>query len=256
MTLLCIYDILFEDFGVIIVIRLQKAIADLGYCSRRKAEELIVDGKVYVNGKKITELGTKVDINDTIRVNNELLVYQEKEYYMFNKPREVVSTTSDEKGRKTVLDYIDTDKRIYPIGRLDYDTTGLILLTNDGEFANAMMKPSNEIEKTYIAKINGIMPKEDIIELKKGIVIEKRKCIPDRVKVKKIDKKTNTSIIEITIHEGKNHEIKKMFEHFNLDVLKLKRTTYGSLHLGNLQSGKYKKLTVKEIKVLYSLIKK
>lgn len=238
------------------MIRLQKAIADLGYCSRRKAEELITDGKVYVNGKKITELGTKVDINDTIRVNDEILVHQEKEYYMFNKPREVVSTTSDDKGRRTVLDYIDTDKRIYPIGRLDYDTTGLILLTNDGEFANAMMKPSNEIEKTYIAKINGILPKEDIIELKKGVIIDKRRCIPDKVKVKSIDNKNNTSIVEITIHEGKNHEIKKIFMHFGLDVLKLKRIRYGSLNLGNLNSGEYKKLSNKEIKTLYSLIKK
>lgn len=238
------------------MIRLQKAIADLGYCSRRKAEELITDGKVYVNGKKITELGTKVDINDTIRVNDEILVHQEKEYYMFNKPREVVSTTSDDKGRRTVLDYIDTDKRIYPIGRLDYDTTGLILLTNDGEFANAMMKPSNEIEKTYIAKINGILPKDDIIELKKGVIIDKRRCIPDKVKVKSIDNKNNTSIVEITIHEGKNHEIKKIFMHFGLDVLKLKRIRYGSLNLGNLNSGEYKKLSNKEIKTLYSLIKK
>ena len=238
------------------MIRLQKAIADLGYCSRRKAEELITDGKVYVNGKQITKLGTKVDINDTIRVNDEILVHQEKEYYMFNKPREVVSTTNDDKGRRTVLDYIDTDKRIYPIGRLDYDTTGLILLTNDGEFANAMMKPSNEIEKTYIAKINGILPKEDIIELKKGVIIDKSRCIPDKVKVKSIDNKNNTSIVEITIHEGKNHEIKKIFMHFGLDVLKLKRIRYGSLNLGNLNSGEYKKLSNKEIKTLYSLIKK
>ena len=238
------------------MIRLQKAIADLGYCSRRKAEELITDGKVYVNGKQITELGTKVEINDTIRVNDEILVHQEKEYYMFNKPREVVSTTNDDKGRRTVLDYIDTDKRIYPIGRLDYDTTGLILLTNDGEFANAMMKPSNEIEKTYIAKINGILPKEDIIELKKGVIIDKSRCIPDKVKVKSIDNKNNTSIVEITIHEGKNHEIKKIFMHFGLDVLKLKRIRYGSLNLGNLNSGEYKKLSNKEIKTLYSLIKK
>ena len=238
------------------MIRLQKAIADYGYCSRRKAEELIVQGKVYVNGKKVTELGTKVSSSDEIRVNDEALSYQEKEYYMFNKPREVVSTVSDDKGRKTVLDYFDVDKRIYPIGRLDYDTTGLILLTNDGEFANLMMKPSSMIEKTYIAKINGIMPKEDLIKLKKGIVIDKRKCVPDRVKVKSIDKKNNTSKVEITIHEGKNHEIKKMFEYFNLDVLKLTRISYGSLHLGNLQSGKYKKLSIKEVKTLYSLIKK
>ncbi len=238
------------------MVRLQKAIADLGYCSRRKAEELIVSGKVYVNGKLVTELGTKVSTSDTIRVNNELLTRQEKEYYMLNKPREVVTTTKDDKGRKTVLDYIDTDKRIYPVGRLDYDTTGLILLTNDGEFANMMMKPNSKIEKTYIAKINGIMPKEDLISLKKGVIIDKRKCIPDRVKVKSIDKVNNNSIIEITIHEGKNHEIKKIFEHFHLDVLKLKRVKYGSLVLGNLASGKYKKLTSKEVKVLYSMIKK
>ena len=237
------------------MVRLQKAIADLGYCSRRKAEELIVNGKVFVNGKRVTELGTKVNLTDTIRVNNEILVEQQKEYYMFNKPREVVSTTSDDKGRKTVLDYFDTDKRIYPVGRLDYDTTGLILLTNDGEFANLMMKPNSNIEKTYIAKINGIMPKEDLVILKKGIIIDKRKCVPDRVKVKSIDKKSNTSIIEITIHEGKNHEIKKMFEYFKLDVLKLKRISYGTLKLGNLQSGNYKKLSIKEVKILYSLIK-
>lgn len=238
------------------MVRLQKAIADLGYCSRRKAEELITSKKVYVNGKLVTELGTKVSTSDTIRVNNELLTRQEKEYYMLNKPREVVTTTKDDKGRKTVLDYIDTDKRIYPVGRLDYDTTGLILLTNDGEFANMMMKPNSKIEKTYIAKINGIMPKEDLISLKKGVIIDKRKCIPDRVKVKSIDKVNNNSIIEITIHEGKNHEIKKIFEHFHLDVLKLKRVKYGSLVLGNLASGKYKKLTSKEVKVLYSMIKK
>ena len=238
------------------MIRLQKAIADLGYCSRRKAEELIVKGKVFVNGKKITELGSKVNPSDEIRIGDDILIKQEKRYFMFNKPREVVTTTSDDKGRKTVLDYFDIDTRIYPIGRLDYDTTGLILLTNDGEFANAMMKPSNRIQKIYLAKVNGILSRDELDELKKGIVIDKHKCVPDKVRVKSVDKSTNISFIEITIHEGKNHEVRKMFEHFNLDVLKLKRTGYGSLRLGNLASGKYKELSIKEIKVLYSLIKK
>ena len=238
------------------MIRLQKQIADLGYCSRRKAEELIVSGKVYVNNVKVTELGTKVNPNDEIRIDDDILVRQEKEYYMFNKPREVVSTTSDDKGRKTILDYFDVSTRIYPIGRLDYDTTGLILLTNDGEFANLMMKPSSKIEKVYLAKINSILSKEQIFELKKGIVIDKHKCIPDRVKVKSYDSKTNSSFVEITIHEGKNHEVRKMFEHFNIDVLKLKRISYGSLRLGNLQSGEYRKLSIKEVKVLYSNVKK
>ena len=241
---------------VISMIRLQKQIADLGYCSRRKAEELITLGKVYVNGKKITELGTKVNPSDEIRIGNEILIKQEKEYYMFNKPREVVSTTKDDKGRKTLLDYFDIETRIYPVGRLDYDTTGIILLTNDGDFANAMMKPNNKIQKVYLAKINGILSPDEINILKKGILIDKHKCIPDRVKVRSIDKKTNTSFVELTIHEGKNHEVKKMFEYFNLDVLKLKRVAYGSLRLGSLASGKYRKLSIKEVKILYSLIKK
>ena len=236
--------------------RLQKQISTLGYCSRRKAEELIVKGLVKVNGTVVTELGTKVDTNDVIEVEGVTLTKQEKEYYVFNKPREVVSTTSDDKGRKTILDYFDIDTRIYPIGRLDYDTTGIILLTNDGEFANLMMKPSSNIKKVYLAKINGILSLEEINALKKGIKVKGISYNIDRIKVKKIDKAKNTSMVEITIHEGKNHEIKKIFEYFNLDVLKLTRLSYGSIELGDLPSGKYRKLSIHEIKTLYSLIKK
>ena len=236
--------------------RLQKQISTLGYCSRRKAEELIVKGLVKVNGTVVTELGTKVDTNDVIEVEGVTLTKQEKEYYVFNKPREVVSTTSDDKGRKTILDYFDIDTRIYPIGRLDYDTTGIILLTNDGEFANLMMKPSSNIKKVYLAKINGILSLEEINTLKKGIKVKGISYNIDRIKVKKIDKAKNTSMVEITIHEGKNHEIKKIFEYFNLDVLKLTRLSYGSIELGDLPSGKYRKLSIHEIKTLYSLIKK
>ena len=236
--------------------RLQKQISALGYCSRRKAEELIVKGLVKVNGTIITELGTKVDTNDIIEVEGVTLSKQEKEYYVFNKPREVVSTTSDDKGRKTILDYFDIDTRIYPIGRLDYDTTGIILLTNDGEFANLMMKPSSNIKKVYLAKINGILSLEEINTLKKGIKVKGISYNIDRIKVKKIDKAKNTSMVEITIHEGKKHEIKKMFEYFNIDVLKLTRIEYGNLKLGNLSSGEYRTLTIHEVKTLYSLIKK
>ncbi len=236
--------------------RLQKQISALGYCSRRKAEELIVKGLVKVNGTVVTELGTKVDLNDVIEVEGVTLTKQEKEYYVFNKPREVVSTTSDDKGRKTILDYFDIDTRIYPIGRLDYDTTGIILLTNDGEFANLMMKPSSNIKKVYLAKINGILSLEEINTLKKGIKVKGISYNIDKIKVKKIDKAKNTSMVEITIHEGKNHEIKKIFEYFNLDVLKLTRLSYGSIELGDLPSGKYRKLSIHEIKILYSQIKK
>jgi len=236
--------------------RLQKQISSLGYCSRRKAEELIVKGLVKVNGTVVTELGTKVDSNDVIEVEGVTLSKQEKEYYVFNKPREVVSTTSDDKGRKTILDYFDIDTRIYPIGRLDYDTTGIILLTNDGEFANLMMKPSSNIKKVYLAKINGILSKEEILILKKGIKVKGISYNIDKIKVKKVDKAKNTSMVEITIHEGKNHEIKKIFEYFNLDVLKLTRLSYGSISLGDLPSGKYRKLTIHEVKILYSEIKK
>ncbi len=236
--------------------RLQKQISALGYCSRRKAEELIVKGLVKVNGTVVTELGTKVDVNDIIEVEGVTLSKQEKEYYVFNKPREVVSTTNDDKGRKTILDYFDIDTRIYPIGRLDYDTTGIILLTNDGEFANLMMKPSSNIKKVYLAKINGILSKEEILILKKGIKVKGISYNIDKIKVKKVDKAKNTSMVEITIHEGKNHEIKKIFEYFNLDVLKLTRLSYGSIALGDLPSGKYRKLSIHEVKILYSEIKK
>ena len=236
--------------------RLQKQISALGYCSRRKAEELIVKGLVKVNGEVVTELGTKVDHSDVIEVEGNTLTKQEKEYYVFNKPREVVSTTSDDKGRKTILDYFDIDTRIYPIGRLDYDTTGIILLTNDGEFANLMMKPSSNIKKVYLAKINGILSLEEINTLKKGIKVKGVSYNIDRIKVKKIDKAKNTSMVEITIHEGKNHEIKKIFEYLNYDVIKLTRLSYGSISLGDLPSGKYRKLSIHEVKTLYSLIKK
>ena len=155
--------------------RLQKVIANSGYCSRRKAEDLIINNKVTVNGKVVNELGVKVKGDDIIKIGNDILSRKEKVYYMFNKPREVISTVSDDKGRKTVKDFFDVDKRIYPIGRLDYDTTGLLLLTNDGEFANLMMKPSSEIEKVYLAKINGILTKEDKEKILKGIIIKRKK---------------------------------------------------------------------------------
>ena len=166
------------------MIRLQKYIADSGFCSRRKAEEYISKGKVFVNGNLVTELGTKVNGNEEILVDGNSISKQDKEYYVLYKPRGVISSAKDDKGRKTVVDLINTNSRIYPIGRLDYDTTGIILLTNDGEFANLMMHPKNNIEKTYIVKLKGIIDGYAIKKIKQGVMVDGHKCIPDRVKLK------------------------------------------------------------------------
>lgn len=236
--------------------RLQKVIASYGYASRRKAEDLIRHGKVLVNGKVITELGTKVLANDIISIDGVIINKDVKhEYYLLNKPRQVISSVEDKLGRITVRDLINTEARIYPVGRLDYDTTGLIILTNDGDFANMLMHPSYEIEKTYVAKINKILDKDDINKLKKGIVIDNRKVDIKRFKIRKKDVEKNTSIVELTIVEGRNHIVKKIFESMRIDVIKLSRVSYAFLTLDGLKSGEYRKLSIKEIKRLYALKK-
>ena len=236
--------------------RLQKVIASYGYASRRKAEDLIRHGKVLVNGKVITELGTKVEANDIISIDGVIINKDVKhEYYLLNKPRQVISSVTDKEGRITVTDLINTDARIYPVGRLDYDTTGLIILTNDGDFANMLMHPSYEVEKTYVAKLNRILDKDDINKLKKGIVIDNRKVEIKRFKVRKKDNEKNTSIIELTIVEGRNHIVKRIFESMHIDVMKLSRVGYAFLTLDGLKSGEYRQLSIKEIKKLYALKK-
>ena len=233
--------------------RLQKIIANSGYCSRRKAEELIQKGLVFVNGQKVSELGTKVQDNDEIMIDNHVLSVENKEYYLLYKPKNVITSTSDEKNRKTVVELIKTDKRIYPVGRLDYDTTGILLLTNDGEFANILMHPSNEIEKVYLAKIDGILTKEELAILRNGVLIDGFKTSKAKVRIKQYSKTSNQSVIEITIHEGKNHQIKKMFEAVNHKVIKLKREKIGFLTLDGLKTGEYRQLTIKEVKKIYAL---
>lgn len=232
--------------------RLQKRIANTGYVSRRKAEELITLGKVKVNGVVIRELGTKVSGTDTIEVEGNILEESTKKvYYLLNKPRGVISSVTDDKNRKTVVSLIATEERIYPVGRLDYDTTGLLLLTNDGELANLLMHPKNEVEKTYVAKIEGILSPSEFYGLKKGIVIEGRKVVPTHLKVRKTSE--DSQIIEISIIEGRNHIVKKIFESLHHPVSKLKREGYAFLSLGNLKSGEYRELSLKEVKRLYSL---
>ena len=234
--------------------RLQKVIAEKGYCSRRKAEELIAQGKVEVNGKIITEMGYKVSYEDDILVEgNQLSDKEEKVYFLLNKPRGVVTTAHDEKGRKTVVDLIPTTTRIYPVGRLDYDTTGMLILTNDGELTSLLTHPKNNVLKTYVAKVNGFLTSENANKLKNGVYIDGKKTHKALVKVKKYDKKTNTSLVELTIHEGKNHQVKKMFEAIGLKVLKLRREKIAFLTLTGLKSGEARELTIHEVKKLYSL---
>lgn len=234
--------------------RLQKIIASSGYCSRRKAEELIEAGKVYVDGKKVTELGTKVNGNEVIVVEGVTLQKEiKKVYYLLNKPAGYICSLSDEKGRKIVTDLIDTKERIYPVGRLDYDTTGLLLLTNDGEFANILMHPSNNVEKVYRATIDALLTTEEIYKLKDGIVIDGIKVIPSKVKIRKRNKVKNTEVIEIGIVEGRNHIVKRIFESMGHKVIKLKREKYAFLDIEGISVGAYRSLTINEVKKIYNL---
>lgn len=231
--------------------RLQKVIAASGYTSRRKAEELILKGKVTVNGQIVRELGTKVKSSDEIIVEGHAISKEEKVYFLLNKPRETVSTSSDEHGRKTVTDIIETDMRIFPVGRLDYDTTGLLLLTNDGELTNILTHPHSSVPKTYLAKLDRMIEIEDFYKIKDGITIDGRKVDVKHIKIKKKDKKKDSCYIELTIIEGRNHIIRKLFEKAGYDVVKLTRTHYAHLNLGTLLSGEYRTLTKKEVHELY-----
>ena len=235
--------------------RLQKRIAESGYTSRRNAEKLIQEGKVLVNGEVVTKLGTKVTEKDEIIVDGEFLENQKFEYYLLNKPRGIISSSSDEKGRKTVVDLIETQSRVYPVGRLDYDTTGLILLTNDGELTNLLTHPKSKVPKTYLAKINKVLTMEEYHKIKEGIVIDGRKVKVKSVKIKKKYPKNNTSFVEITIIEGRNHIVKRIFESLGIDVIKLTRTNYAFLDLGTLRSYEYRTLTKDEVARLYNYVR-
>ncbi|AIM15487.1 MULTISPECIES: 23S rRNA pseudouridine(2605) synthase RluB [Neobacillus] len=231
--------------------RLQKVIARAGIASRRKAEELIKEGKVRVNGEVVTELGTKVTPSDKVEVNGIPIEKEEPVYFLLYKPRGVISSVSDDKGRKVVTDFFpEVKERIFPIGRLDYDTSGLLLLTNDGEFANLLMHPRNEIEKVYVAKVKGIPLREKLKKLEKGIWLDDGKTAPAKVKLLSADRKKQTAIIEITIHEGRNRQVRRMFEAIGHEVIKLKRERYGFLTMNGLKAGEARELTPHEVKQL------
>ena len=237
--------------------RLQKYLSACGVASRRKSEELILAGKVKVNGKIVKELGIKVSDNDDIELNGIFVKKEEKEYYILNKPEKVICSVSDDKGRMTVIDFIDTKEKIFPVGRLDYDTTGLLLLTNDGEITNKLTHPSGTIEKTYYVKADGIMNIDEIKQLEKGILLDGVMTKKAKAKLRKIDKRNRKSYVEITITEGRNHQVKNMFAALNHKVLKLKRIRYAFFDLEklNLSLGESRKLTIKEVKRLYNYCK-
>lgn len=235
--------------------RLQKVIANRGYASRRKAEELITAGKVKVNGTVVSELGCKVGLNAEIEIDGEVIGKDEKVYYLLYKPEGVISAAKDDRKRKTVIDLVPKDVRVYPVGRLDYDTSGVILLTNDGDLTNGLLHPSKKIDKTYLAKLDKILDGYSVKQLRQGIVIDDKKTAPAEVKVKKINKAKNTCLVQVTIHEGFNHQVKKMFETFDCNVLELKRIYFAGLDLEGLKKGESRRLTPKEVKKLYALIK-
>jgi 23S rRNA pseudouridine2605 synthase len=239
-------------------IRLQKVLSDIGYCSRRKAEELIARGKVKVNGHP-AEIGMKVDPRtDLISVGGQNLVVPRKKsyrYLMMNKPRGYVTTVSDEQGRRCVMDLLEgVEERVYPVGRLDMNSEGLLLFTNDGSFANDMMHPSRHVTKTYRVTVRPDVTDEQTVALSEGVVIDGKRTAPAVVKV--LTKEPGRVVMEIIIHEGRNRQVRKMCETVGLEVARLKRTSVGPLRLGMLKPGAVRDLTSEELKAIRNAVKK
>lgn len=233
--------------------RLQKYMSECGVASRRKSEELILSGEVYVNGKKVTELGTKVSSKDEVMVSGKIIKKEDKEYYLLYKPINVVTTVKDEKGRTTVIDLIESKNKLFPVGRLDYNTTGVLLITNDGELCNKLTHPKFEVERVYEVKVEGIIKIEEVKKIESGLILNGEKTKKCKVKLKKVDKKSNKSYLLVTLEEGKNHEVRNMFNYFGYEVLKLRRIRYAFLTLEGLHIGEYRALDIKEIRKLKTL---
>ena len=236
--------------------RLQKAMAEAGVASRRASEKLIATGHVQVNGQTVTTLGTKVAARDRIEVDGVPLHREKHVYYLLNKPRGVISSAHDEKGRRTVVDILREDEieeRIYPVGRLDYDTTGLLLLTNDGALANKLMHPKFAVDKTYVAKVQGLVSNDDLKRLRTGVKGDGRRTQPAKARLKATDREKRTSIVQLTIHEGHYHQVKRMLAAVGHPVIKLHRESYGFLTLQGVQPGDYRELRPEEVKRLTRL---
>lgn len=231
--------------------RLNKYLADCGVGSRRECDKLIADGYVKINGK-IASLGANVEENDSVSVNGRRVTPKTKNYYiMLHKPKGCVTTVKDDLGRKTVMDFVDIKARLFPVGRLDYDTEGLLILTNDGDVANKLTHPKNNVEKVYVARLSGSLTEAERQTLERGVEIDGRKTMPAKVKI--LAKDEHHTRVEVTITEGRNRQVKKMFESVGKEVEFLKRVAEGELRLGGLQRGKYRFLNDREIEYLKGL---
>ena len=230
--------------------RLQKYMAECGVASRRKAEEMIAEGRVTVNGVKITEMGTQVEEGDEVRVDGLVIRPEtEKRYVMYHKPAGEVTTVSDPEGRRCVLDHFrDYPVRLYPVGRLDYDSEGLLLLTNDGTLTERMLHPSHQVDKTYLARVTAGVTLDEVRQLRAGILLDGHKTAPAKVRI--IKQETFATVVLVTIHEGRNRQVRRMFEETGHQVTQLRRVRFGPLDLGDLPRGKWRELTAEEVRSL------
>ena len=233
--------------------RLQKVIAASGLTSRRKAEGMISEGRVKVNGEIIREMGYKVKKGDRVEVDDQPIQKENRVYYVMNKPKKTICTLEDEFDRRTVVSLIDCEERIFPVGRLDYDTSGVLILTNDGEFANMIIHPRYHLPKTYDVLIDGLLEGAQIKEMEKGIPLEDGMTLPAKVKIRRKDFEHKKTKFDLTIVEGRNHQVKRMVEYFGYQVTSLHRKSLGFLKVDNMSQGSYRLLKPQEVKDLRRL---
>jgi len=233
--------------------RLAKYLAHAGVASRRHAERLVTSGRVTVDGKRVTDPARDVGDGNDVRVEGQPVMAEPLEYHVLNKPAGVVSTAHDPEGRPKVIDLVDSDARLYPVGRLDAESSGLMLLTNDGKLANRLMHPSFEVEKTYLARVKGTPSKSALAKLRQGVQLEDGRTAPAQVTV--LESRPQETLIELTIHEGRNRIVRRMFEAVGHSVLELERTRLGPLLLGRLAPGGSRKLRPQELEQLSELLR-
>lgn len=234
--------------------RLQKVIAASGITSRRKAEQYISEGRVSVNGEVVTQLGTQVKKGDVIEVDGKLIQREDKVYFLMNKPKKTLCASSDDRGRRTVIDLVDCEQRVFSVGRLDYETSGALIITNDGEFANQIIHPRYHLPKTYNLTINGILSGSDMKALKEGVLLDDGyRTLPSRFKITEKDTEKNQCSFDLTIYEGKNRQIRRMMEALGYQVRRLHRKQIAFLGCSDLSQGEYRILKPHEVKMLRAL---